>query len=135
MGSLSPSQFPLGSASPSLFPLSLSPLFSCFTQFCQEILAIFGGLSSSARIQLLFCASHFTCRRVSCCCCVFGRGRACSPTLLLSHLFLFNIVVLKVWPLVLPASPGDLREMQILRPHPRHTESENNENEAQQFVF
>ena len=38
---------------------SLSLFFSCFTQLCQEILAIFEGLSSFASIQLLSCASCF----------------------------------------------------------------------------
>ena len=52
-------------------------------QFCQEFLALFGSLSSSASIQLIFCVNHFTCR------CVFfffyvfvGEGE---HVLLLSH--------------------------------------------------
>lgn len=34
--------------------------FFCYTQLCQEFLALFGGLSSSASIQLMFCVSRFT---------------------------------------------------------------------------
>ena len=47
----------------SWFPFSLSS-FLLFTQSCHRILAIFGGLCSSASIQLLFWASHLTCRYV-----------------------------------------------------------------------
>ena len=43
------------------FPFYFSPLFCCFTQLCQGILAICGGLISSASIQLMFCVSGFTC--------------------------------------------------------------------------
>ena len=57
VGSFSPSQLPLRNASPILIPfLSLSFLF-CSTQSCQEFLALFGGLSSSASIQLMSCVS------------------------------------------------------------------------------
>ena len=63
MGSFSLSQLPLRNASPILIPF-LSLFFFCSTQLCQEFLALFGGLSSSASIQLMFCVSHFTCRCV-----------------------------------------------------------------------
>ena len=60
VGSLSPSQLPLGNAYLILIPfLSLFFLF-CSTQLCQEFL--FGGLSSSASIQLMSYVSHFTYR-------------------------------------------------------------------------
>ena len=83
MGSFSPSQLPLRNASPILIPF-LSLFFFCSTQLCQEFLALFGGLSSSASIQLMFCANSFTCR------CVFfdvfvGDG---VRELLLLHIFL-----------------------------------------------
>ena len=48
---------------PSWFLFSLF-FFFCSTQLCQEFLALFGGLSSSSSIQLMFCASSFTCRCV-----------------------------------------------------------------------
>ena len=51
-----------------LFFLSLFfPFFS--TQLCQEFLALFGGLISPARVQLMFCTSHRTCRYVFWCVC------------------------------------------------------------------
>ena len=62
VGSFSSSWFHLGNASP--HPDSFSLFFFCSTQSCQEFLALFGGLSSSASIQLMFCASCFTCRCV-----------------------------------------------------------------------
>ena len=62
MGSLSPSHSLSGVPVQSWFPFSHSPLFSCFTQLCHEILAIFGGLNSYASIQLLFCVNCLTCR-------------------------------------------------------------------------
>ena len=65
MGSLSSSQLPHRSASPVLpDSFSLSLFFFSSTLLCQEFLALFGGLSSSASIQLIFCASHFTRRCV-----------------------------------------------------------------------
>ena len=58
-------------------------LFFFSTQLCQEFLALFGGLSYSASIQLMFCASSFTYR------CgffaVFG-GEGVGGLLLLCHL-------------------------------------------------
>ena len=43
---------------------SLSLFFFCSTQLCQEFLALYGGLSSSVSVQLIFCASSFTGRCV-----------------------------------------------------------------------
>ena len=63
MGSFSPSQLPLRNASPILIPFISLYFFFFSTQFCQEFLALFGGLSSDS-IQLMFCASCFTCRCV-----------------------------------------------------------------------
>ena len=56
----------LFTVSPILIPF-LSLIFFYSTQLRQESLALFGGLSSSASILLMFCASSFTCR------CVCGR--------------------------------------------------------------
>ena len=53
----------LGNATLVLIPF-LSLFLFCSTQLCQEFLALFGCLSSSASIQLMFCLSHFTCRCV-----------------------------------------------------------------------
>ena len=61
VGSFSPSQLPLRNVSPILIPI-LSLFFFGSTQLCQKFLTLFGGLSSSASIQLMFCASRFTCR-------------------------------------------------------------------------
>lgn len=55
--------FTAPNASPVLIPF-LSLFFFCSTQLCQKFLALFGGLSSSASIQLMFCVSRFTCRCV-----------------------------------------------------------------------
>ena len=63
MDSFSPSQLPLRNVSPFLNPF-LSLFFFCSTQLCQEFLALFGGVSSSASIQLKFYVSSFTCRCV-----------------------------------------------------------------------
>ena len=60
VGSFSPSYLPFRNASPFLIPFLSLFLFFCCTQLCQEFLALFGGLSSSVSIQLMFCASHFT---------------------------------------------------------------------------
>ena len=74
---------------PDSFSLSLFFYFFCSTRLCQKFLALFGGLSSSASIQLMFCVSHFTCR------CVFfeafvGGGVHC---LLLLCLLLPSLIV------------------------------------------
>ena len=63
VGSFSPSQYLLRNASSILIPF-LSLVFFCSTQLCQEFLALFGGLNSSASIQLMFCVNRFTCRCV-----------------------------------------------------------------------
>jgi len=64
-GSFSPLSLSLSllKASPILIP-SLSLFFFCSTQLCQESVVIFGGLSSSASIQLMFYVSSFTSRCV-----------------------------------------------------------------------
>ena len=54
----------LGMLVPSWFLFPLSLFFFCSTQLCQRSLALFGSLSSSASIQLMFCASHSICRCV-----------------------------------------------------------------------
>lgn len=61
----------LGMPVPSLFLFSLFFFFFYSTQLCQEFLALFGGLSSSAIIHLMFCGGSFTYRCVFGC--VFGR--------------------------------------------------------------
>ena len=50
-----------------LFSLSFFPF--CFTQLCGGFLALFGDLRSSANIQLMFCANHFTCTYFFWCVC------------------------------------------------------------------
>ena len=50
---------PLQSASPGPVPF-LALFFFCSTQLCQDFLAVFGGLSSSASVQWMFCARPFT---------------------------------------------------------------------------
>ena len=85
----------------SWFPFSHSPLF-CFTQLCQEILAIFGGLSS-ASIQLLFCANHFTCRCVLFLLCLWERASTCPyssavllPLAIRPFFFLISWIILTI---------------------------------------
>ena len=49
---------------PSCFLISLSLFFLLFCPVMSRVFALFGGSSSSASIQFMFCVSHFTCRCV-----------------------------------------------------------------------
>ena len=62
------------------YSFSLSLFFFCSTWLGQEFFALFGCLSSSASIQLIFRVSHFTCR------CVFFMCLWEKVSLLLHHL-------------------------------------------------
>ena len=62
MGSFSPSQLPLGNAVPILIHFLSFSVIIVFYPVMLRVSCIFGGLSTSASIQLMFGVSHFTCR-------------------------------------------------------------------------
>jgi len=89
VGSFSPSQLPLWNASAVLNSFFSLSFFFCFTQLCQEFLALFGDLSS-ASIQLMFCVCRFA-RRCEFLICLWERVSATSYSLailLCPHLFI-----------------------------------------------